>query len=105
MIFQKLNQKIIARDDVKELFVQPAASDAGTAIGAATYAIAARGIELDKMEHVYLGPEFSNEQCIAANALKCMSNDCLNCLGCVRRLPAYVQSLACLNCCFGPKIS
>ena len=62
----KLNQKIVARDDVKELFVQPAASDAGTAIGAASYAIAARGIELEKMEHVFLGPEYSNEQCIAA---------------------------------------
>ncbi|MDX2506144.1 MAG: carbamoyltransferase [Gammaproteobacteria bacterium] len=62
----KLNQKIIERDEVKELFVQPAASDAGTAIGAATYAIAARGIELEKMEHVFLGPEFTNEQCIAA---------------------------------------
>jgi len=62
----KLNQKIVARDDVKELFVQPAASDAGTAIGAASYAIAKRGIELEKMEHVFLGPEFSNEQCIAA---------------------------------------
>ncbi|MCU7836087.1 MAG: carbamoyltransferase [gamma proteobacterium symbiont of Taylorina sp.] len=62
----KLNQKIIAREEVKELFVQPAASDAGTAIGAASYVIAARGIELEKMEHVFLGPEFSNEQCIAA---------------------------------------
>lgn len=62
----KLNQKIIARDEVKELFVQPAASDAGTAIGAASYVIAERGIELEKMEHVYLGPEFSNEQCIQA---------------------------------------
>ncbi len=62
----KLNQKIIARDEVKELFVQPAASDAGTAIGAASYVIASRGIELEKMEHVFLGPEFSNEQCIAA---------------------------------------
>ena len=62
----KLNQKIIARDDVKELFVQPAASDAGTAIGAASFVIASKGIELEKMEHVYLGPEFSNEQCIEA---------------------------------------
>lgn len=62
----KLNQKIIARDEVKELFVQPAASDAGTAIGAASYAIAARGISLEKMEHVYLGPEYSNEACIQA---------------------------------------
>ncbi len=62
----KLNQKIVARDDVKELFVQPAASDAGTAIGAASYAIASRGIELEKMEHVFLGPKFSNKQCIEA---------------------------------------
>ncbi len=31
----KLNQKIISRPEVKELFVQPAASDAGTAVGAA----------------------------------------------------------------------
>ncbi len=62
----KLNQKIIARDEVKELFVQPAASDAGTAIGAASYAIAKRGIELEKMEHVFLGPEFTNEQCMTA---------------------------------------
>ncbi len=62
----KLNQKIIQRDEVKELFVQPAASDAGTAIGAASYVIASRGIELEKMEHVYLGPEFTNEQCIEA---------------------------------------
>jgi len=62
----KLNQKIIARDNVKELFVQPAASDAGTAIGAASYVIADRGIALEKMEHVFLGPEFDNQQCIAA---------------------------------------
>jgi carbamoyltransferase len=32
----KLNQKIIARPEVKELFVQPASGDAGTAIGAAS---------------------------------------------------------------------
>ncbi len=62
----KLNQKIVARDEVKELFVQPAASDAGTAIGAASFAIAKRGIELEKMEHVFLGPEFTNEECITA---------------------------------------
>ncbi|MBW5466079.1 carbamoyltransferase, partial [Pseudomonas aeruginosa] len=33
----KLNQKIISRIAVKQLFVQPAASDAGTAVGAAAY--------------------------------------------------------------------
>ena len=31
----KLNQKIIARPEVKELFVQPASGDSGTAVGAA----------------------------------------------------------------------
>ena len=40
----KLNQRIIARPDVKELFVQPAASDAGTAIGAASYVANELGI-------------------------------------------------------------
>ena len=62
----KLNQRIIARPDVKELFVQPAASDAGTAIGAASYAAQELGEDIEKMEHVYLGPEYTNEECIQA---------------------------------------
>jgi carbamoyltransferase len=52
----KLNQKIIARPEVKELFVQPASGDAGTAIGAASYVSVQRGVPVEKMEHVYLGP-------------------------------------------------
>ncbi|MEH6639631.1 MAG: carbamoyltransferase [Porticoccaceae bacterium] len=62
----KLNQKIISRPEVKELFVQPASGDAGTAVGAASYAAVKRGITPQKMEHVYLGPSYSNEQCITA---------------------------------------
>ena len=62
----KLNQKIISRPEVKELFVQPASGDAGTAVGAASYAAVKRDIVPHKMEHVYLGPSYSNEQCIAA---------------------------------------
>ena len=62
----KLNQKIIARDEVKELYVQPASGDAGTAVGAASYVLMKRGIQPEKMEHVYLGPKFSNEECIRA---------------------------------------
>ncbi len=64
----KLNQKIIARDDLKELFVQPASGDAGTAVGAAAYVSHARGVPVEKMEHVYLGPAYSNEDVIAACA-------------------------------------
>ena len=64
----KLNQKIIARPEVKELFVQPASGDAGTAIGAASYVSVQRGVAVEKMEHVYLGPSYSNEEVIAACA-------------------------------------
>ncbi len=64
----KLNQKIIARPEVKELFVQPASGDSGTAIGAASYVSVQRGVPVEKMEHVYLGPAYSNEDVIAACA-------------------------------------
>jgi carbamoyltransferase len=59
----KLNQRLVARADVKELFVQPAAGDAGTALGAATYVAAARGDRLSRMNHAYLGPCFTTDQC------------------------------------------
>jgi len=62
----KLNQKIIARPELKELFVQPASGDSGTAIGAAAYVSVARGVPVEKMEHVFLGPAYSNEEIIAA---------------------------------------
>lgn len=62
----KLNQRIIALPGVQELFVQPAASDAGTAIGAASYASQLAGVAVEKMTHVYLGPSYTTEQCIAA---------------------------------------
>ena len=62
----KLNQRIIARPDVKELFVQPAASDAGTAIGAASYVANELGDTIEPMAHAYLGPSYTTEQCIEA---------------------------------------
>jgi len=62
----KLNQRIIARPDVKELFVQPAASDAGTALGAAAYVANQRGDDVKPMAHAYLGPHYTTGQCIEA---------------------------------------
>lgn len=62
----KLNQRIIARPDVKELFVQPAASDAGTALGAASYVAHEMGDAVKPMQHAYLGPRYTTEQCIEA---------------------------------------
>ena len=62
----KLNQKIIAMPGLKELFVQPAAGDAGTALGAATYVANEMNDVVKPMTHVYLGPGYTNEECIAA---------------------------------------
>ena len=59
----KLNQRILAREDVDELFVQPAAGDAGTALGAATYVASRAGDVLRPMTHVHLGPGFSSREC------------------------------------------
>lgn len=62
----KLNQRILTLPNVEELFVQPAASDAGTAIGAASYVAARHGDNVEKMQHAYLGPKYSVQDCIDA---------------------------------------
>lgn len=64
----KLNQRIIARDDLKELYVQPAANDAGTALGAATYVAAEMGETSERMDHAYWGPEYSEQEILDACA-------------------------------------
>jgi len=64
------NGKLLESDFVEDIFVQPASSDSGTAIGAAYL----EWIKLSgkpssfKMEHAYYGPEFSNQQIL--NELK-----------------------------------
>ncbi len=67
----KLNQRILARTNVKELFVQPASGDSGTSLGAATYVANARGDNVKPMQHAYLGPSFDNKMC--EEALKARS--------------------------------
>ena len=62
----KLNQKILALDHVEELFVQPAAGDAGTALGAASYVASERGERITPLRHVYLGPRYNSAECRAA---------------------------------------
>lgn len=59
----KLNQRILARSDVRELFVQPAAGDSGTSLGAATFVSSENGERVSRMNHVYLGPAFESHEC------------------------------------------
>ncbi len=61
----KLNQRILALPGLKELFVQPASGDSGTALGAATWAAVQAGEALQPMSHVYLGPSYSSAECLA----------------------------------------
>ena len=62
----KLNQRIIAMDGVKELFVQPAAGDNGTSLGAASFVAMERGENIEKLKHVYLGPKYTEAEVIEA---------------------------------------
>ena len=62
----KLNQRIVALDHVDELFVQPAAGDSGTSLGAATFVAAERGEQPGRMNHAYLGPAYDEAACRAA---------------------------------------
>jgi carbamoyltransferase len=58
------NGKLVARGPFERLFVQPAAADSGTALGAALYAQHATLGQTERapMRHVYLGPAYTSEQ-------------------------------------------
>jgi carbamoyltransferase len=62
------NGKLIGLPHVARVFVQPAASDSGTALGAAAYVHTQRAGERPRttFDHAYWGPEFSNEEIEAA---------------------------------------
>lgn len=59
------NGRIIAETPFAKLYVQPAANDAGCALGAAALAhieLGGKREDISKMEHAYLGPSYSNAQ-------------------------------------------
>ena len=60
----KLNQRLLALPQVRELFVQPAAGDAGTGLGAAAFVGAQLREHIQPLEHVYLGPAYTTDQCL-----------------------------------------
>ncbi len=57
-----LNRKLLGHPLIKHLYVQPASSDAGTPLGAATYVASELGEKLKPMTHVYLGPSYTNDE-------------------------------------------
>lgn len=58
-----MNSKILFQDFTENIFIQPAAHDAGSALGAALKVYSDLGNTIDfTMEHAYLGPEYTNEE-------------------------------------------
>lgn len=62
----KLNRRLLALPKVSALFAQPAAGDAGAALGAGAYACWLRKVRPKPMQSVYLGPDYTLEECIQA---------------------------------------
>ncbi|HBP22392.1 MAG TPA: carbamoyltransferase [Planctomycetes bacterium] len=54
----RLNRKLIEHPAIKQLWVQPASSDAGIALGAATFVSERRGVRVKPMQSVALGPSY-----------------------------------------------
>lgn len=57
-----MNQKLRSLPFVDQLFIQPAASDAGLALGGALAIASESGYHFPKMEHVFYGPSFSDQE-------------------------------------------
>lgn len=67
-----MNSKLLNSEYVDNIFVQPASSDAGCALGAAFNVSVKNGYTISKMEHVYFGPSYSDEEIeVSLNKIKC----------------------------------
>jgi carbamoyltransferase len=58
------NPKILEKSEFKNIYIQPAANDAGTALGAGYYVWhnLLKGKRCNSINHAYWGPEFSNRE-------------------------------------------
>ena len=56
-----MNKKLSELDFVKKIFVQPASSDRGLSLGCALYASNLNNIKIEKINHVYYGPSYSDD--------------------------------------------
>jgi len=73
------NSRIRREAGFRRVFIQPAAGDAGAALGAALWEGSRRGSgnRTQALSHVYLGPEFSEAQCRQALAGAGLSGEAL----------------------------
>ncbi|MBI1971858.1 MAG: carbamoyltransferase [Candidatus Aenigmarchaeota archaeon] len=58
----KMNGEILYSGLIDDIFIQPAANDAGNAIGCAVKMAVDCGNRFGKMEHIYYGPEYQDDE-------------------------------------------
>ncbi len=91
----KLNQRIAELDEVEKIFVFPAMSDTGNSIGAALLDMAAQDAtklqRYSPLEHVYLGPEFSDDEIAAVLASSGVPSQRLNESALIERSAAAIH--------------
>lgn len=63
-----MNGKIYKDNFVNKMFIQPAASDRGLALGCALYFLSKKKIKIKKIKHVYYGPTYTKNE--IENSLK-----------------------------------
>ena len=56
-----MNYKLLHSENIKNIFIQPAAYDAGTSLGAALRVSIEEGEKIKPNENIYLGPGYDNE--------------------------------------------
>jgi carbamoyltransferase len=61
-----LNGRIIQENYIKKIFIQPAASDRGLALGGAMYFLSQKKIKIQKIKNVFFGPNYSKKNILEA---------------------------------------
>ncbi|MFQ5646297.1 MAG: carbamoyltransferase [bacterium] len=62
----KLNQRLFEIPGIENIYIYPAMGDDGSGAGAALTLLAEKGIKPERLESVFLGPEFSDDEIKAA---------------------------------------
>jgi len=97
-----MNSKILAVDGINEIFIQPASSDAGTALGAALFINHQFSNEkINPMRHAYFGPKihgdilkkYLDDACISYNELSHVPSEIAKLLA-DNKIIAWVQGRA-----------
>lgn len=58
----KANMEVLDNCGIKDIYIPPVPNDPGVALGSAMLVFARKKIKIDKIEHAYFGPKYSNSE-------------------------------------------